>query len=171
MVAKTQLERIEGAIFGNGREGLIAVNARIEENIKAVKEEAENAKNEAVNAAQAAARAAEASKTETEKVRKEQTEGFMHTDQKITILTEKVEKLADSVDAHHKTEHLSDIIKDNPSLKVITEWMKKPNFLISVAVFLMVVYVILHIIATYVPNVWNGIMLLIKLPSLSIPLN
>jgi len=45
-----QLERIENAIIGNGREGLLDRTARIEENLKTTQEQVEDAKLAAIRA-------------------------------------------------------------------------------------------------------------------------
>jgi NAD/NADP transhydrogenase alpha subunit len=152
MAAKTQLDRIEGAIFGNGREGLIAVTARIEENI----EEARGM--------------AEASKTEAQGVRAEQAAGFQNVYLSIGALTRTVETLGLSVDAHHKTEHLSDVMKSTPALVVILDWMKNPKFIRDLIIGGVTSFIVLHVVSTYLPNVWDWAMLLLGLPKFVIPI-
>jgi hypothetical protein len=135
MAQKTQLDRLESAIIGNGREGLIAQVARIDER----SENIEKMSNRAIGAAEDVAKASE--------------EGFIKTYQVINELTINVNKIASSVEAHHKTEHFSELLK-------------KRSFYIIVVVG----FVVLHLVATYTPNVWDFLMALLGLPHLIIPI-
>ncbi len=152
MAALTQLDRIENAILGNGHEGLLTRTARIEENL-------ETASKTALEAQESAKLMAQASE-----------QGFSRVYETIDRLTTNVDSLSKSVEAHHKSEHLTDIIKANPTLTVITEAMKKPNFIRNVLIVIFISFITLHLIATYVPNVWDWIMAWLGLPKLVIPL-
>jgi hypothetical protein len=134
MTANAQLDRIERAIIGDGREGLLAQTARIEERVKAVASTAENAKLEAEKATEAAQK------------------GFLRTYEAINALTLNVNKLTTSVDTHHKSVHFYDLLK-------------RPKFW----TFLIVGFIILHFVSTYVPVVWDGVMIMVGLPHLAIP--
>jgi hypothetical protein len=151
MPQKTQLDKIESALFGNGREGLIAVTARIEEKLEDARGLADSANNAA------------------ERVGAEQAAGFYKTYQAISDLAKTVDTLALSVEAHHKTEHLSDITKANPSVSVFIEWVKNPKFFRDLIIVGTLSFVVLHLISTYVPNLWDWVMILLGLPKLIIP--
>ena len=124
MVAKTQLDRIENAILGNGREGLLAQAARMEEAIKTTAERQEEA-----------------------------AASFLIACEGINKLTRTVDSLADTVKSHHASMHFSDLLK------------KKAFWMILVGG-----YIGLHLIATYVPSLWDGIVLGVGLPALRIPI-
>jgi len=93
-VTHSQLDRIEGALIGNGREGLLARTARIEEQIKAARELAGDAKTAAVEAAE------EARTTSKEAI------DAIH---KVAI---DVTAIGVAVTAHHKQKHLADLLKE-----------------------------------------------------------
>jgi hypothetical protein len=152
MPPRTQLDKIEGALYGNGREGIIAVVARIEEKL-------EDTRGLAESAIQAA-----------EKVGTEQADGFLKTYKAINELTKTVEHLAVSVEAHHKTEHLSDIVKANPTVSVFVDWLKSPKFFRNFIIAGTLSFIALHIIATYFPIIWDWVFIFIGLPKLAIPL-
>ena len=135
MVAKTQLDRIEGAILGNGREGLLTRTARIEEQLKTVVDVAKEN-----NAA-----ALEADTRAMEHIERISTE--------ISSLVVTVATLSVSVTAHHKTEHLSDL-------------MKKKSFWAGI----IGAFVVLHLLSTYVPNAWDWAMIMLGIPKLVIPI-
>ena len=180
MAGKTQLDRIEGAIFGNGREGLIAVTARIEENIAEAKSLAEVATE--TNRLTAAALAETTEKTaqalsvtakETAdalaKLHAHYNERFDRLDECNDTFKAVLAELSTSITAHEKTEHLADIIKVNPGLVVVTDAMKKPRFFLNVATFGALLFIFLHLVSTYIPNVWDWAMLLLGLPKFVIP--
>jgi len=142
MEHKEQLDRIEDtvdkagkAIFGNGSEGLIARTARIEERL--------------ISAAENSVEAKEISKDLSEKTDK----NLSKLTDNLTSLTQNVIRLTDSVNIHHGTEHLSEL-------------MKKKSFWLLIFIGL----IAMHMIATYVPNVWDGAMMLLGLPKLVLPL-
>lgn len=149
---KSQLTRIEDGLFGNGHEGLLSRTARIEENLEAVSE----AIAETEKSAQETSQVSEAS--------------FKNLYDLMTGISAIVDRLATSVEEHHKTEHLSDIVKANPVLKVITESMKDPHFARNVVIFGVVSFVVLHLVSTYIPNVWDWIMTILGLPHFIVPL-
>jgi hypothetical protein len=91
--ANAQLDRIEGALIGNGREGLIARTARIEEKLITAANLAQDAKTAAISAAE---------KTEV---------AFDRAAQEIGSLAKVVDRLGLSVEAHHNTEHLAALLK------------------------------------------------------------
>lgn len=137
-----QLDRIESAILGNGHEGLIARTARIEEQTKSIDEKVDAAAQAAKEAKLAASDAAVAAN-----------EAVTKAAESITDLASVVKQLDFSVQAHHNTDHLSTLIR-------------KKEFWAA----LVVIYIILHVVATYVPNVWDGIMTLVGLPKLILPI-
>jgi hypothetical protein len=127
-IYKEQLDKIEKALIGNGREGLIPRMARIEEKIETSTNLSKEAK--------------ESSEKASEKA-----------DHAIDELKIAVIKLEGIVTSHIKTEHLSAL-------------MKKKEFW----AFIVVGYIALHFISTYIPNLWNIIATLVGLPKLEIPL-
>lgn len=137
-----QLDRIESAILGNGHEGLLARTARIEEQTKAIDEKVDLAADAAREAKIAANDAAVSAN-----------EAVIKAAKSISDLAVVVGKLDVSVQAHHNTDHLSTLIR-------------KKEFWAA----LVVIYIILHVVATYVPNVWDGIMTLVGLPKLILPI-
>lgn len=145
MPPKSQLSRIEDGLFGNGHEGLLARTARMEENLKHIGDDvidnAKISKENSNNAIQVAQKALE--KLDEHAVL-------------LSSLDRHITAVKTSVDIHHKTMHLADILK-------------KPKFYITVVSVYFVSFIILHLIATYVPNVWDWLMKLIGLPNLLIP--
>jgi hypothetical protein len=70
----------------------------------------------------------------------------------VNLLTINIDRLGTTVTSHLGTDHLSVL-------------MKKKSFWVLIAVGM----IALHMIATYVPNVWDGAMLLLGLPKLQLP--
>lgn len=124
-----QLDRIENAIIGNGREGLLGRTARIEERLNTVDDLVEEAKKTA--------------ETEISELKK-----LMHQ------LEINVIELGGALKTHIGTDHLSVLMRKKQFWAVIV-----------------VLFITLHIIATYIPNLWDAIMMLVGLPKLVIPLN
>lgn len=131
----TQLDRIEAAIIGNGREGLLGRTARIEEKLVVQTSIATEAKITAELACASADRAAR------------------DAEKNISVLAISINKLTEVVDAHHKKEHFSELIK-------------KKSFLVSVAL----VVIVLQLITMYLPNLWDAIVITLGAPHLTIPL-
>ena len=140
---KDQLDRIEKALIGNGREGLIAQTARIEESQKATTELAREARNAASIAAVKASDAAEKADDAVEKAANV-----------VTQLSYIVTTVNADLMRHVGTDHISVLIK------------KKGFWTLIVLGF-----ITLHLLATYVPNLWDGLMILLGIPKLVLPLN
>ena len=68
-------------------------------------------------------------------------------------LAESVIKLETAVEAHVKMDHLTEMIRKKEFWAVIV-----------------VGFIFLHIVSTYVPSVWDWIMTMVGLPSLSLPI-
>ncbi len=81
-----QLDRIENAILGNGREGLLARTARIEEKLEATIKLAEETKDESGAT-------------------------IIRIEESIEKVTGLVNELTSSVKSHHETIHLSNLLK------------------------------------------------------------
>lgn len=146
-IAKSnQLDRIEAAIIGDGKEGLLGRTARIEEKLIAVAKSADIAQSKADEVARITAAVAEAVTEKTDRT-------ISKTEDLLNALTISVVKLTASVEEHHKTEHFSDLLK-------------KRSFYLTIFFG----FIIMHFIATYVPNLWDGAMYLIGVPKLVIPL-
>lgn len=143
---KTQLDRIESALIGNGREGLIARTARMEEQLKVAVSAASDAKSEAEKAR---ATAEVLSDLLAEKHNELSSDiSSIHNDVKLSLV-----QLTASVTAHHNSTHLAEV-------------MKKKSFWVTI----IGAYVFLHLIATYVQNAWDWLMLMLGIPKLIIPL-
>jgi hypothetical protein len=110
-----QLDRIEKAILGNGREGLIARTARIEEKLEVAREARE-----------------EIIKT-TETTTSANRKAIKDVSDKVTEVSINVIKLEEAVKAHINTDHLSVMMKKK------SFWMAL--FLMLIAVNLMALYV------------------------------
>jgi hypothetical protein len=146
MPAKTQLSRIEDGLFGNGHEGLLSRTARMEENIKHIGDDV------IVNSALADAANKKAIATAEAALQKFDEHAIL-----LSKMDGHITNLTTSVDTHHKSLHLLDVLK-------------KPKFYWSVVTIYLVSFIILHLIATYVPDVWDWLMKLFGLPGLIIPL-
>ena len=114
----SQLDRIERAIYGNGREGLQGRAARIEEHIEFITENS-----------------------------KRNSEG-------ISQLLQATAALKFSVDTHHAAFHLNAMLP-------------KPKFWMAICG----AFVVMHLISTYVPNVFNFVMALRGAPTIKLPLS
>lgn len=122
-----QLDRIENAILGNGKEGLLARTARIEENLDATTCLAKEVKESAEKSAE-------------------------KTDEAIGELKMSILKLENTIRTHIGTDHLSELMKKKEFWSII-----------------ILGFITLHIIATYLPNLWNLIVMIVGLPKLVIP--
>ncbi len=134
-INKSQLDRIEGALIGNGREGLLARTARIEERLEATAESTNAAK----DAADLAARKAD--------------EASMRALNSANALAVNVEKMNDLLVKHVEMAHLASM-------------MKKKSFWVSIFMG----FVILHLVSTYMPNLWDAVMIFLGIPKLIIPI-
>ena len=132
----TQLDRIEDAILGNGREGLLDRTARIEEKVITIDESATEAKTLATEYAKKSGEA-------VEKVANS-----------VGELSTTVSRLTDTMVQHIGTDHSSVLIRKKAF------WM-----------LIVVGFISLHLVSTYVPNVWDALMVFLGLPKLVIPLS
>jgi restriction endonuclease Mrr len=90
---QSQIDRIEKHLVGNGREGLLAQTARIEQKVISVEASALDAKIVAL---------------ETKEMAEARLDELLT---KLTILVNDTVVLTKSVDEHHKSEHFADMIK------------------------------------------------------------
>jgi hypothetical protein len=137
-----QLDRIESAIIGNGHEGLLARTARIEERTTSIDEKVDSVELLAKEA-----------KIAAETTAKEANEAVSKAAKSVSDLATVVAQLDNAVVQHHNTEHLSKLVK------------KKEFWAI-----LFVAYIGLHVLATYVPNIWDWLAVLLGVPKLVLPL-
>jgi hypothetical protein len=135
MPTKTQLDRIESAIIGNGHEGLLARTARIEEQQKV------------------SAIAIEQAKIAADKAAEKAEETAIKALDSANTLSINVTRMNEALITHMGTDHLSVLIK------------KK-----SFWTLIIVGYIALHIVSTYVPSLWDWWMLFLGIPKLVIPL-
>src|SRR4030042_4582364 len=140
---KDQVDRIEKALIGNGREGLIAQTARIEECQKATAELAKEARNAAGIAAVKASEAAEKADDAVTKAANT-----------VNTLALTVNTISNALTAHTGTDHISVL-------------MRKKGFWTLIVLG----FITLHLLATYVPNLWDGLMVLLGIPKLILPIN
>jgi seryl-tRNA synthetase len=152
-----QLDRIEDAIIGNGHEGLLARTARIEEKltsiVKAQDDAAEEREEIKITALATASAVAVKAEETAEALSKKVEEEIKNSSNLINDLTMSLMKLGNLLEAHLKTDHLSEMIK-------------KKSFWIVVIVILMA----MNVIALYVPNIWDFIVKMLGIPKLTIPL-
>jgi Flp pilus assembly protein TadB len=94
----------------------------------------------------------EEAKKNSKEARDKAEEAVNTTSQLIGEIKIELVKINGSIEAHHKMLHLAEIVK-------------KKQFWI----YIFLGFVVLHLISTYVPNVWDWIMLLVGLPHLVIP--
>lgn len=133
-VEKSQLDRLEAAILGNGHEGLLVRVARMEATQIAAKEAAEAAK-------EASERSFDSAESTASKAL-----------QAVNNLVIKTTEMNSLVRSHIETEHFS-------------EMMKKKEFWVIVVIG----FIILHTIASYLPGGWDWLISLLGLPQLHIP--
>lgn len=148
-VDKGQLDRVEAAILGNGHEGLLVRQARMEETITAIKDDIKDVAAKAVDANEAALSAGQ------EAIKKFQEASVALNDlgKDVKGFGTKVDDLAKEVKAHTDSIHLAKLLKDRKFWAAIVGG-----------------YIVLHLIATYIPNFWDWIMLLVGLPKWMVPL-
>ena len=132
---KTQLGRIEDALYGNGKEGLLVRVARIE-----------TAQTDAKDAAMKAQISAERSVDSVELLSSKAL-------QAVNNLVVKQTEMNALVKMHIETEHLSGLIK-------------KKEFWVLIVIG----FVVLHTIVTYLPGGWDWLIALLGLPQLHIPI-
>ena len=107
-----------------------------------IEEKLETTAEDVIEAKDAAANAANKAK-----------EAFEKTTEITTKLMTSIIQLEESVKTHHASEHLSTLVKKKQFWTVI-----------------IVGYIVLHILATYVPNVWDWLVVLVGVPRLSLPI-
>jgi len=142
----SQLDRIELAVIGKNGEGLLVRTARIEEKLNAVSTNAEVARMKAEEAVKVSTTTSEVVIDRTDRT-------IAKTGEMLQRLTISVVELTASVNTHHKTEHFSDLLK-------------KKTFYITIFLG----FIIMYTIATYVPNIWDGTMILLGIPKFILPI-